>query len=123
MQLSDAIRLGSALFPPGFNGRMDGPTRCALAAASEAAGIAPIRTTDGYICLDVDALCDRFPILHEQITVRGAAGATMRLSGHIAIMNDYGFMTREQVADFVEQMEIARGYAPQVPDAVEAVRR
>ena len=113
MLLSDAIRIGCA-----FNGQTfttlvdkDGNT-CALGSALKGAGYV------GLIEKDVqqpayDYLSATFPYLHNEAAPRLTCDCHMygeSLKAKIWHLNDHHKVSREEVADFIEQWEIANGY-------------
>lgn len=108
MKLSEAIRLGAMQFPQGGGGWMDGETRCALAAASEASGIKGIGVMDAYMrvrqSINYNAMEHRYPILTIRVEMP-VFGIEVPLSGAIWRLNDYQSWTREQIADWVETIE------------------
>jgi hypothetical protein len=106
MKLSEAIRLGAMLSEPARNGRMNGNRRCALAAASDAAGIPPVMVPGVGPCVSHDDLVKRFPILSVVVhTPFRSWWSTGALLDAIWLLNDFHRWSREQIADWVETIE------------------
>ena len=110
MKLSDAIRLGAMLHPPGKGGRMDGETRCALASAADAVGIpATWDNVQGQWIVPYVPLQKRFPLL--DVIREGAArsydGSPRPVLHEIWMLNDTEHWSREQIADWVAIVEAA----------------
>lgn len=105
MTLSDAIRLGAMWSERGRGGYMDRSARCALAAAADACGITPwFDTVVGRLCVDYDALRERFPVLKQRVA-NPVSGTVAPLEITIWVLNDLDRWTREQIADFVQTVE------------------
>ena len=111
MRLSEAIRLGGMQWPQGFDGYMDRETRCALAGASDVAGIAGtrIRSSSDRVSVDYGAMLDRFPILGTK-HLSGCACEHWNVTPEplqdiIIHFNDRHQWTRERIADWVETIE------------------
>jgi hypothetical protein len=107
VKLSEAIRLGSMLKPQAFETFFDGTGTCALGAACEAMGLVPDRWT-------LDALRAANDLL-DLVTVtllRGvpcpACPVDTKGTNLIPHLNDEHRWTREQIADFVETIEVAQ---------------
>lgn len=105
MKLSAAIRIGSmttrkiiGILNDGKNGR------CALGAAADACGY---KWVGGYPQGAYDFLRKTFPILNTY-TYRSFIDLRQDTSilQKIYVLNDTGSMTREQIADWIEQIEI-----------------
>lgn len=95
LKLSEAIRLGATLKPQGFGSYFSGGKSCALGAALDAVGRAEMEEDDIW------------PELLSHIdTVECPVCARLR-DGHRIIphLNDDHQWTREQIADWVEQIE------------------
>lgn len=110
MQLSEAIRLGAKLHPQGFGGYStygsSGPASvhtCAIGAAFVAAGLMNADT----MTLNYLQITKVFPILGPDAC---NMDRPLRLQDYIVHLNDDLRMTREDIADDIEQIEIARGY-------------
>lgn len=119
MKLSDAIRLGAMMSPQGEGGWMDGATRCALAAASDAVGI-PAYLEAGWggrkLGVDYQTLKQYFPVLFEMCfsPVPKCRPYKVELLEIIWTLNDVEKWTREQIADWVETVEMGFEAANQV---------
>ena len=107
MTLSDAIRIGAMLSPQGFDGRMDGVTRCALAAASDAIGL------HRGVWVKYGALIERFPILTQPAIYPCGCHADVDVESIICHLNDTCHWSREAIADWVQTLEQAQA-APAV---------
>jgi hypothetical protein len=106
MRLSDAIRLGSMLTPKGLSGWMDGYGRCALAAASEAAGVLP---RSRYDVMTGAELADRFPVLERPaVHPMRKDRADVDVCDVIWSLNDCWGWSREDIAQWVETIERAQ---------------
>lgn len=111
MKLSDAIRLGSMLTPQGIGGWMDGSTRCALAAASDAAGVLPIDRIDACngaarLSVNYHYLAKMFPVLHREVVHPARVdNCVAHLTDVIWSLNDCWGWTREDIATWVEAIE------------------
>ena len=126
MRLSEAIRLGALLSPPGKDGYMDGPTRCALGAASDAVGIPATFVYDSMrMGIDYVAMDDRWSILHRQVRMPTRPWRMAFVDCVIWSLNDCCDWTREQIADWVETIEqehqCEASASPQVEHAVAVV--
>jgi hypothetical protein len=114
MTLSDAIRLGSMLTPKGLGGWMDGYGRCALAAASEAAGVQPRSRYDvmtGAVrpSVDYSALAQRFPVLDQPaLHPMRKDRADVDVCDVIWSLNDCWDWSREDIAAWLEAIERAQ---------------
>jgi hypothetical protein len=105
VKLCDWMRLGAMSSPPRKDGLMDGDGRCALSAAADAMGIAPIFLESmGEWSVNYAALSDRFPIL-EGWVIHPVKGEWRSLTGVIFSLNDTCGWTREQIAEWVETLE------------------
>lgn len=115
MKLSEAIRLGAMLKPQAFNGTVTADGTCALAAAAEALGIAPVllNVDTGEYVVSYGALSAAFPSLetHEvalpckpcEYTVESEG--TRPLQSAIFHLNDSHKWSRERIADWVQTIE------------------
>lgn len=116
LKLSEAIRLGAMLKPQGSGWLHDveRQTTCAIGAALDASGI---------LCNDYDVAYTHFPLLTMPATECPAA-ADGRCAYHPIIgvvrgnvadviigLNDSHKWTREQIADWVETIEVAQAVA------------
>lgn len=110
MKLYEAIRLGAMLKPQCFGHLVTFvPARtCALGAALDAVGT--LATVKGFFA-SMAALDEHFPELMSvevkcpgHICVKHLTHQTYTLAGAITHLNDYHHWTREQIADWVEQM-------------------
>lgn len=118
MRLSEAILLGALLKPQGFH-QYDEAHSCALRAAMEAAGIAPLTFTcwrqEKRHYIDYAALEQRFPILQRKASepddLRWAddVGSSEVLHSEILHiiwrLNDTAHWSRERIADWVAEQE------------------
>lgn len=105
MKLSEAIRLGAMLSQQGFNGYMqDGGSRCALAAASDAAGVPAYESAWGIAYVNYAKLTERFPLL-TQTAKHPVSRVEHTVQDVIFILNDTDKWTRERIADWVAILE------------------
>jgi hypothetical protein len=118
MALSAAIRRGSKLRPQGRLALLYNGATCALGAAGEAIGIKlydesyrypPEAGEGGYEQIHV-----AFPILNKLYTKCHLCGRHLNMIPHL---NDDHFWTREQIADYVEGVELSLELAIEQPAA------
>ena len=110
MKLSEAIRLGAMMRPQCQGGKDDGVSACALLGASLAVGIDSIHSENfGYRSVAYADLEVRFPVMRQPAACPDCAdvwwrncAAAMHVIWHL---NDHHQWTREQIADWVEQIE------------------
>ena len=112
MKLSEAIRLGAMLSPQGYDGDVDGETRCALAAACDAVGIKGIpgrSYSRDRLVVNYREVEKRFPITSNLTTCPchecNVSGKRMIIVTIVWHLNDFHRRTREQIADWVETVE------------------
>lgn len=110
MALSTAIRLGAMLKPQGFGQMRSGGGSCAIAAACDAIGATHVRVTT-----DADALFPELKLMAE-CPAGEAKGATAALRSIVVYLNDSEHWTREQIADWVEQIEQQHGATVSILD-------
>lgn len=112
MKLSEAIRLGAMATRQGRGSRSMFSTTapCALGAARLAADIPMPRDDYQYT-----ALRERWPVLNVRVRHPSCLhdAVVVHLSTAIAALNDYHGWTREQIADWVENVEQAHEDAPE----------
>lgn len=117
MKLSEAIRLGSMVWPQGFDGWMDGEERCALAGAADASGCAgEFDLRFSRVGVPYSKLTELFPLLAVKLPYPMAhvnGGVLMlKVESIIVHLNDQKRWTRERIADWVEGVEAAQDSAP-----------
>jgi hypothetical protein len=124
MKLSEAIRLGAMMKPQGREMLGRSGSTCAIGAALDAVG----KLAGKELCIDGGA-AELWPILDEFVpTPESAAAAKRKLSirapaqsycvmSLVFFMNDEMYLTREEIADWVEGIE--RSLEPQSPAAGE----
>jgi hypothetical protein len=98
------MRIGAMWSPPGKGGLMDGPGRCALAAASDAIGIAPYILEDGQSYVNYWRLEALFPVLDEQ-AVHPVDGTSRSVIMTIWSLNDTHGWSRPRIANWLEGVE------------------
>lgn len=105
VKYSEAIRLGSMLRPQAFGVGFDGVATCANGAAREAVGKL---NCDDYQMRHYFPICETqmeyCPICRDQTMVPNLAGCVAHLN------DDHGW-TREQIADFVQAIELQQADA------------
>lgn len=110
MKLSEAIRLGSTLGPQIRRQYIINRTAsCALGAAMLAIGKTSVE------CASV--VLEAFPILRRR--TRFLTGAIVDFGWAIVFLNDHYHWTREQIADFVEEVEREAEREAALPQAEE----
>lgn len=121
MKLSEAIRLGSMLKPQAFGMISHDGGTCAIGAAYDAVGI------------DIFHLRDSLPIAERAMVVYGklpmlqtasecpVCGYLLEVGFVLTHLNDHHRWTREQIADWVETVELAVTERSAEPEAVAAV--
>lgn len=105
-KLSDAIRLGATFREQCFGLFFEDQKSCAIGAALEALGLKEN---------EYDALCERFPVMHERIQVPlellkdrnyclySGAYPPIQLSSIIWRLNDHLKWSRERIADWLAE--------------------
>jgi hypothetical protein len=107
MLLSEAIRLGATLGPQTRYFPIDsGGASCALGAAARAIGLVK---TD-YQSISYDTLQSAFPVF------QGDFG--WQLMRHITELNDFFYLTREEIADWIVESGLDCEAALRYPDAI-----
>jgi hypothetical protein len=106
MKLSEAIRLGAMMKPQAYHsGAWDGKS-CALRAAADALGIPDLQCArSGPQVLNYYELQQRWPRLAEQADCPACCCRHGSLLSVVFHLNDSYRWTREQIADWVEQIE------------------
>lgn len=120
MKLSEAIRLGSMLHPQGRKAFFapSGAT-CALGAALSAIGHSASVVTDSQM---YDDLRERWPVLNVRVNQpHNTKADSFPLMYVIEDLNDVSDWTREQIADFVEAVEVREAKRHESTPSVAAV--
>lgn len=119
MKLSEAIRLGAMLKPQGVLFALRNGKTCALGAAMDAIGALPQRRWFKWLPVaDLEPAKARWPELN-RIIRHPCSGRKWRLRRVIWDLNDIRGWSREQIADWVEQIEREQ-LASSAPSEVEA---
>jgi hypothetical protein len=106
MKLSEAIRLGSMIRPQAFGYIFSNSGSCALGAVYEASGI--LAFDDDVTLLEETGqrLDQAFPLLKASVSCPVAMRCFRNGVGETIVhLNDWHRWTREQIADWVEQIE------------------
>jgi hypothetical protein len=112
MKLSEAIRLGAMLKPQRFGGLYVDSGTCALGAAMDAIGALPKKQS--VICSDAEwepALRLWGGLLDRRVAHPVNASPEDLVCHVITNLNDSHKWTREQIADWVETIEVAQAVA------------
>lgn len=107
LKLSEAIRLGAMLRPQAFGTYFSDGGSCAIAAAMEALGIASYSRDHGTLFDSHRSLAKRYPMLSKLRVVPPVDVNTdaPNVSNVIVRLNNDHYWTREQIADWIEQIE------------------
>lgn len=105
--LSAAIRLGAMLKPQARGGLLKGGGTCAFGAALDAVGALPTTALHHDLAHDiVMKLPARWPIIRRHVQHPLSTWRPVPLASVIVDLNDTHQQTREQIADFVESVEL-----------------
>lgn len=118
MRLSEAIRLGAMTGPQGFGMLNNGDATCVLGAAYLAGGFVSELDLYAEAVLDYMMMGNLNPgwamdLIHWHFPIFAREPSLMSV---MVSMNDVALKTREQIADYVEEREIALGYF--IPESI-----